>query len=637
MKKGLLKVLTSGFVMASILGSSMFGAFALEPSSLPVLAPGVTESQTAYKTIRTITVKNVEAKDGLEVTAYQLAKGQYNESRGIITGYQYCGGLSTSDISDLENPTSDEITAIANQINDRTLSLNSQELKRDGKDYKLNAEAGEYLILVTGSNDVIYNPAVVSVNVRKPNDVDDATAAFGGEVDMENSFKYKNSSGEEVVAYLKSSKPSLDKSVVGSVRNNVEAGTKENNPNGDTIAFGDTVKFKIETTMLSYSEDYTNLTFTIRDRLAKDSFKGIGDLKVYVGGNTEDNKYIVNAKDGENTNYNLSYLDAQGDIAAKEDATRFEVAFTDSYIRSHGNEKVIITYNSIVQETAGYNYAENKNTAELEYSNDPTDETGKGKIKDRTYHYTFAIDAEIDSQSTERTPGDDGSQNEEETNEIIKVTKSGEARQTVEDGENEYITTTSTKALEGATFNLFSDEACTTAIAGQSATSDSKGFLTFKGLDEGVYYLKETEAPPYYLLNEDVYRITITADLDAATGILNWYSIVTERKKVDSETQAITYEQVGSVKYTNEKYSVNDNKDSEKYGDVENNIKVEGGDDDKNISVNVESVEIVDTKLAELPSTGGTGTIALTVGASVAMAVFLTIHIVNKKKSKIAD
>lgn len=628
MKKGLLKVLTSGFVMASILGSSMFGAFALEPSSLPVLAPGVTETQTAYQTIRTITVKNVEAKDGLEVTAYQLAKGQYNESRGIITGYQYCGGLSTSDISDLENPTSDEITAIANRINKGDLRLNSQVLTQDGNDYKLNAEAGEYLILVTGSNDVIYNPAVVSVNVSKPNDVGDAT--FGGEVDMENPFEYKNGSGEEVVAYLKSSKPSLDKSVVGSVRNNVEAGTKENNPNGDTIAFGDTVKFKIETTMLSYSKDYTNLTFTIRDRLAKDSFKGIGDLKVYVGGN------IVNAKDGENTNYTLSYLDAQDNIATEEDATRFEVEFTDSYIRSHGNEKVIITYNSIVQKTAGYNYAENKNTAELEYSNDPTDENGKGKIKDRTYHYTFAIDAEIDSQSTERTPGDDGSQNEEETNEIIKVTKSGEARQTVEDGENEYITTTSTKALEGATFNLFSDEACTTAIAGQSATSDSKGFLTFKGLDEGVYYLKETEAPPYYLLNEDVYRITITADLDATTGILNWYSIVTERKKVDSETQAITYERVGSVKYTNE-YTLNDNKDSEDYGDVENNIKVEGGDDDKNISVNVESVEIVDTKLAELPSTGGTGTIAITVGASVAMAVFLTIHIVNKKKSKIAD
>lgn len=631
MKKGLLKVLTSGFVMASILGSSMFGAFALEPSSLPVLAPEVTEGQTAYQTIRTITVKNVEAKDGLKVTAYQLAKGQYNESRGIITGYQYCEGLSTGDISDLENPTSDEITAIANRINDGTLSLNSQELIQDGKDYKLNAEAGEYLILVTGSNDVIYNPAVVSVNVSKPNNVGDATAAFGGEVNMGNSFKYKNSSGEEVVAYLKSSKPSLDKSVVGSVRNNVEAKTKANNPNGDTIAFGDTVKFKIETTMLSYSKDYTNLTFKIRDRLAKDSFKGIGDLKVYVGGN------IVNAKDGENTNYTLSYLDDQGNTAAKEDATRFEVAFTDSYIRSHGNEKVIITYNSIVQETAGYNYAENKNTAELEYSNDPTDETGKGKIKDRTYHYTFAIDAEIDSQSTEKTPGDDGSQNKEETNEIIKVTKSGEERQTVEDGENEYITTTSTKALEGATFKLFSDEACTTEIAGQIATSDSKGFLTFKGLDEGVYYLKETEAPQYYLLNEDVYKITITADLDAATGILNWYSIVTERKKVDSETQAITYERVGSVKYTNEKYSVNDNKDSEKYGDVENNIKVEGGDDDKNISVNVESVEIVDTKLAELPSTGGTGTIALTVGASVAMAVFLTIHIVNKKKSKIAD
>ena len=82
-----------------------------------------------------------------------------------MESYEYCGTLGTGDIKDLENPTSDEVTTIANKINSGELGLPSAEMTQDGKDYKLNAEAGEYLILVTGSNDVIYNPAVVSVNV----------------------------------------------------------------------------------------------------------------------------------------------------------------------------------------------------------------------------------------------------------------------------------------------------------------------------------------------------------------------------------------------------------------------------------------------------------------------------------------
>ena len=632
MKKGLIKILTIGLSIASIASYSLLGAFALEHSEVPVLAPGITDTMSAYKTIRTITVKNVVANNGLKVTAYQLAKGKYNETKKRMESYEYCGTLGTGDIKDLENPTSDEVTTIANKINSEELVLPSAEMKQDGKDYKLNAEAGEYLILVTGSNDVIYNPAVVSVNVPDPEELDNAGAAVGGSVDMDSdTFKYKNELGQTVVAYLKSSKPTLDKSVVGSVHDGTEFDTKDNNPNGDTIAFGDTVKFKIETVMLSYSKDYQKLTFKISDKLAKNAFKGVNNLNVAVG-NTE----TVNANDGATVNYTIRYLDDDGNVAVATDATRFEVAFAEEYIRSHGNQTVVITYDSLILGTAGYNYAENKNTAELEYSNDP-ESNGTGKKKDRTYHYTFAIDAEIDSQSTKKTPEDNGDQDHEETNEIIKVTKSGAERDVIKDDNGEYITTTSSKALEGAEFKLFSDEACQNPIPGRVAVSDARGFLTFKGLDEGVYYLKETAAPQYYIKNDNAYRITITASLEASTGILEWYSIVTDLQQIDETTGDITYTTAGSVKYTNE-YVCQDDESLEDFGDVENTITVDGASGTtENITSYVESVEIVDPKLAELPSTGGKGTIALTIGSSIAMAVFLTIHVVNKKKSKIAD
>ena len=42
--------------------------------------------------------------------------------------------------------------------------------------------------------------------------------------------------------------------------------------------------------------------------------------------------------------------------------------------------------------------------------------------------------------------------------------------------------------------------------------------------------------------------------------------------------------------------------------------------------------EVVNTKIAELPSTGGTGTIVLTVCAALGMGVFLTLYLVNKRK-----
>ena len=97
------------------------------------------------------------------------------------------------------------------------------------------------------------------------------------------------------------------------------------------------------------------------------------------------------------------------------------------------------------------------------------------------------------------------------------------------------------------------------------------------------------------------------------------YSITTYKANEDGTANG---DPVGCAEYTNTAYTVNDD------GSVDNNITAE--DDNTPLA-------IVDTKLASLPSTGGAGTIALTVGASIGMALFLTIHIVNKKKNSIAD
>ena len=43
--------------------------------------------------------------------------------------------------------------------------------------------------------------------------------------------------------------------------------------------------------------------------------------------------------------------------------------------------------------------------------------------------------------------------------------------------------------------------------------------------------------------------------------------------------------------------------------------------------------EIVNTQLATLPTTGGVGTIVISVVAGLGMAVFLTIFVISKKRS----
>ncbi len=70
-------------------------------------------------------------------------------------------------------------------------------------------------------------------------------------------------------------------------------------------------------------------------------------------------------------------------------------------------------------------------------------------------------------------------------------------------------------ALSGAEFTLYSDEDCTVEVG--TATSDENGTLTFSGLAEGTYYLKETQAPSGYVGSSTVIEIVIPDDANADT------------------------------------------------------------------------------------------------------------------------
>lgn len=593
MKKNLVKVLTLALAAAAVASMSTMSVFAANT----VITDGNwtatgTDAATTKKTITVTSVTDTKAK----VTAYQIVKGVYTD--GKLSKYVLCDdSLSIKDTT-FKNPKADEVVAIAKAINAGTTTLTGIQMTKNGTKYTADVEAGLYIVIATESDTVVYNPALVAVNITDPNQI--ATTAEGGTVDV-GKGRYFNITEQ---AYLKSSESNFDKSIVDSSMDNTE---------GDAVAYGDTVKFKLDKmTIPYYTQQYTAVQYKIEDKLEAGSFQGINNLVVTVGDDT--------AVAG--TDYTLTYNKAETSTAGSSStmATEFTVEFTDAFIRANGGKSVVVTYSSTFLEGAGLNYAENVNTAKLSYSNDPSDATSVKTIQDSTYHYTFGIDAELDAEATKDDPTH--SAQDKETFELNKVKEAGkifEEATSTQAGAKK--TKRSPEWLDQAEFALYAEDTTATNNIGEeirTATSDKNGHIRFVGLDTGTYYMKETVAPPTYTLNTNVYKIVIAATLNEE-GIMTQYSIDTYLSTDGGEKFGDT--PVGTATYFNTLAA--DSVDAE--GNVTNSVSAYD---------RITPVEIVNTKLAALPSTGGEGTIAITIGAAIGMAGFLTLYIANKKKKK---
>lgn len=170
------------------------------------------------------------------------------------------------------------------------------------------------------------------------------------------------------------------------------------------------------------------------------------------------------------------------------------------------------------------------------------------------------------------------------------------------------------RSLSGAEFTICTDEACNNAISFAQTSTDGvyekntngtvtkiPADFTVKGLAPGVYYVKEIKTAPGYFLPHGSFTLTLTAAMDAVASKHN-----------------------GELDGGNSSFTA---KETDKDGAL---IKHNGVDDDNK---NTYSVQLINSVIPTLPSTGGAGTAVFTV-AGVAVMVLAAVLFLRRKKEE---
>lgn len=520
------KVLAMLLALAMVLGTTLT-TFA---------EAGVTPSENDS---RKATVNNVEAT--ATVTAYQVVKADYDDG---FTGYSAVKGVA---IAEPTAPTSDEITAIAKNLNNLSLKSVSMNIKEN-----INTETGlasfsgilnpgYWMIIVNGDVKEVYNPMLLGVYY----------SVSGSDNGMESGAVDANSNWtlETKDAYAKSTEPFIKKEIT-------DKDSNENaNENGGDVAVGDTVNYKITTKIPSYSKEYTSVEVNIKDELSVGLTLNHKAGEIKVSGVPSD-KYTLNATDAG-----------------------FLINIDSAWALANGDTDITVVYSAKVNDQAKINFDPNTNTATLEYTNNPGG--GTKTTKDETYTYTFGIGANLYGESEEAW--------NKITKELIKVDNTIKEEITEDGG-----TVTVSKRLEGATFTLTNDVTTKT----YTATTGADGILSFTGLDAGTYTLVETVAPKGYTLSTTEHKVVIVADYNI-NGTLKSYSITIDGAA--TSTYTATYD---------------------------------GGKTEvSSITIVDKTTDINNTKLSELPSTGGIGTTIFTIGGCLIMIAAAGLFFASRRKS----
>ena len=505
---------------------------------------------------------------------------------------------------------------------------------------KSNPNPGLYLALVTpGNAATLYNPMIVAADYKR---------------NTTNSWEVTLTTSYSPVSIAKKSTVTLEKTA-----STTEAAYEDGQP--ETVAVGDTVNFTVVTKIPVYANNYTSAVFNVIDTLSSGLALQSKTIKVYADTTTADENKLLAATAGETKTYTLDPTPT---------TSGYTVKFDTDYILGDGRGKdITITYSATVTTDAPFSVNLEKNTVEVHFSNSPTDETGAGKLKDETKHYTFDIDGNILGETAGQWP----------TTEVVKVGIGPDGKEIYEVTTTLHQGQTKVGALQGATFKLYVADANgaleikdkddntlhltqytnDVLTEGKTIVSDATGRLTIqgeskpgiRGLDVGTYYLVEETAPAGYIRYQKAVKVEIIAPKPTAPETENAYwKLVTytdsnylkpwdvwELKKYD-----VKIDGVETASYTFRNQGQMDG-DAVPYGDADTIIStktdtVTGADTagligHEGATAHAGDGKIVNTQGVELPSTGGMGTTILYIGGSILVLAAAILLITKRRMS----
>lgn len=426
-----------------------------------VLAMSVT-TFAANTNAHTITITN--EKSGHTYTAYQVFAGDISDGKltniewgsgvdgtAVLTALKgldkspYAACTTAEDVADVLAGFSDDseqldafAKIVGNHLN--TAAGTSTETKGDtSSTYAINVTGdGYYLVKDTGTIGT-----------------DDAAT------------KYILKVVGDVEVQAKAETPTIDKVIVNADSANGGEGK------GTAQDVGSVVEFKL-TSKVPAMDGYDTYTYIVNDTMSA-GLTFNNDVTVTIGG-VEYSDFTV-AQNGQSFTITFNNFIDQKDNAGKD---------------------IIITYSATINENALTTDKET-NTVNLVYSNNPNDDTSKGKTPDKVV-YVYNFDIVIDKYTGDETTG----------------TRLADAKfvlyKQVDAKKLYYYYNITLKKVEW--IELADDAAVTAAIKAGTiteVTTDTNGAAKFQGLDTGIYYLHETKAPAgYNLLKADV-TVTITA------------------------------------------------------------------------------------------------------------------------------
>lgn len=379
-------------------------------------------------------------------------------------------------------------------------------------------------------------------------------------------------------AVLKGKTLSIDKKITG--KNGSAPVAISAGKTTETAQIGDTIHYTIEAQVPHYPDNSTDKTFKVVDTPTNLSIS-TGSISV-SGVNVGGTETVIAA-----TSYAVSKNTTDGSVTI-DFSNSYDGTFYNTTAKSWPYVSVKITYTAVVTEAAKMGAEGNPNTAKLIYQIDTQE---KELPSPKTTVFTYGLNVEKLEAGTE-------AEVKKLTNAVFQISRD--------------VNGTSTplyfKDNEDGSYTLAQDQttaASTTGYTKDLKTQGTGGSFLLKGLDAGVdYSLKEVKAPSGYSVNTDTLTIHLTAekksDDSTYTGIL---------RKVDGTEKDKNGQRIaaGTGSWT--------------YGVLTTDAAKA-------------AVSLTDTKLFELPATGGKGTDGFARNGILLLTAAALVYGISRRKKQ---